>query len=57
MKNELDTDTLFNVSHVEDLLKSEIYNEDFYGVAPTQDKKWNATKRDFRAIKNIIDAL
>ena len=57
MAKEIDTTELFNLSHVEDLLRSEIYNEDFYGTAPTQDKKWNAIKRDFKAIKTILDHL
>lgn len=57
MAQKFDTDTLFNLSHVEDLLRSELYNEDFYGIAPTQDKKWTATKRDFNAIQQIINSL
>ncbi|MGB1077816.1 MAG: ATP12 family protein [Bdellovibrionales bacterium] len=57
MAEEFDTGTLFDLSHVEDLLRSEIYNEDFYGVAPTQDRKWNATKRDFKAINDILQHL
>lgn len=57
MAKEFDKDRLFDLSHVEDLLKSELYNEDFYGVAPTQDRKWNATKCDFQAIEQILDSL
>ncbi len=57
MDRELDTDTLFTLSHVEDLLKSEIYNEDFYGIDPIQDKKWATTQQDFQAISQILENL
>ena len=57
MAKEFDTSTLFDLSHVEDLLKSEIYNEDFYGIAPTQERKWGATKKDFAAIQQIMECL
>lgn len=57
MDKYFDEEELFQLSHVEDLLRSEIYNEDFYGIAPTQERKWNVTKRDFKAIRSILGAL
>ncbi len=57
MHRKLDTTELFNLSHVEDLLRSEIYNEDFYGTDPIQERKWNVTKKDFTAIDQILKNL
>ncbi len=57
MEKQIDSEALFDLSHVEDLLKSEIYNEDFYGLDTTQERKWNITKRDFIAVRKILETL
>lgn len=50
-------DELFEVTHVEERLKAEIYNEDFYGAAPHEERNRAALKRDFVAARRFLDAL
>lgn len=50
-------EAVYNAAHAEENLKAEIYNEEFYGKSPTQEKKQNSMTRDLNAAHVIICSL
>jgi chaperone required for assembly of F1-ATPase len=52
-----DADALFAAMHVEEDFKAQIYNEDFYGRAPQQEKRESAVRRDLAAAQAFIGLL
>ncbi len=49
IENALSAKDIFDASHIEEHYKDEIYNAEFYGRDPLQDKKEAVTKRDLEA--------
>ncbi|MBU0859673.1 MAG: ATP12 chaperone family protein [Alphaproteobacteria bacterium] len=50
-------DKLFSAMHVEEDYKAALYNEDFYGRAPNQEKRENAVRIDLQAAQDFIALL
>lgn len=50
-------DAAFNAAQVEELLKSEIHKEDFYGKAPDIEKKQNNQLLGLKAARVFLDAV
>jgi chaperone required for assembly of F1-ATPase len=48
-------DQVFAAANVDEIYKSEIYNEDFYGVAPNQQKRNEAMRRELKAAQEFLD--
>lgn len=48
---------LFDAIHVEEQCKARLYNEEFYGAAPHEERKRTGLKRDFAAARQFLDAL
>lgn len=57
MDGVIDADGLFTAIHVEEDYKAALYNEDFYGRAPHQEKRENAVRRDLHAAQEFLRAL
>lgn len=57
MAGDASTDDVFAAAQVEELYRSELYNESFYGQAPHQEKIQNAMKRDLNALRVFLDSL
>lgn len=51
---ETDADTVFDAARVEEKFKAELYNEDFYGTDPAQEKKDDAVKIDLSAAQKYL---
>lgn len=52
-----DADTLYKAMHVEEDYKAKLYNEDFYGRAPHQEKREAGVRRDLEAAEKLISLL
>ncbi len=50
-------DQAYEAANVDEIYKSEIYNEDFYGAAPNQQKRNDAMKRDLHAAREFLHLL
>ncbi len=48
-------DQVFDAAHVEEVCKAKIYNEDFYGPAPHEEKIRAAMRRDLAAAARFLD--
>lgn len=48
---------VYGSANVDEIYKSEIYNEDFYGVAPNQQKRNEAMQRDLAAAERFLNLL
>lgn len=57
MEQALDSETFLKVIFVEEDYKGELYNEDFYGRAPSEEKTREAVLRDVNAAKELLDYL
>jgi chaperone required for assembly of F1-ATPase len=52
-----DADQLFKAVHVEEDYKAALYNEDFYGRAPNQEKRENSVRTDLQAAQKFLNLL
>lgn len=52
-----EADTLYKAMHVEEDYKAALYNEDFYGRAPHQEKREAGVRRDLDAAEKLISLL
>ncbi|MDB5491514.1 MAG: hypothetical protein JWO78_1363 [Micavibrio sp.] len=50
-------DDVFAAAQLEELYRNEIYNEDFYGKAPHQEKAHAGMLRDLNALRVFLDSL
>ena len=50
-------DQVFESAQLEELYRNEIYNEDFYGKAPHQEKAHAGMLRDLNALRVFLDSL
>jgi len=55
MEGKLGPKHLLEISNTEDFFKNEIYNIDFYGQDPYQEKKWVATRQTYEACRICLD--
>ncbi len=57
LEGQADAQSIFTAIRVEENFKAKIYNEDFYGRDPAQDKKDNALRADLDAALNYLSML
>lgn len=57
LERQLDADALFAAARVEEGFKAKIYNEDFYGQDPAQEKKDNVTRAELNAALDYLSHL
>lgn len=57
LENAISPQQVFDAAHVEEAFKAEIYNEEFYGADPLQEKKDTAMKRDLEAAAEFLKLL
>ncbi len=57
MDKKITPKEIFDAAHIEEQLKSEIYNEDFYGKSPTQKKSEETKIRDLEALEFLLKLL
>lgn len=57
LEGAIDAETAFKAAQVEELLKSEIHHEDFYGKAPDLEKKQANQLLSLKAARVFLDAV
>ncbi len=57
MDEDISPKDILETANVEDFLKSEIYNTDFYGQDPHLEKQWVEAERLFAASRLCVDAI
>lgn len=55
--NAITPEQAYEAANVDEIYKSEIYNEDFYGIAPNQQKRNEAMQRDLDAAHKFLHLL